>query len=331
LRDIGTEQAVFVSTVIPTIGRPTLSRAVESVLAQVLDGDEFEVIVVNDSGRELPDADWQHLDQVHVISTNRRERSVARNAGAAVAKGRYLHFLDDDDWILPRAFLHFQSLAACTASAWLYGGSQLVDRMGTRLIQLHHQLSGNCFTQVMAGEWIPLQASLVASDAFFRVGGFNPGLSGPEDVDLCRRVALQYDLAFTRAVVACVGMGAENSTTDQAGSVKGRRRARERILSAPGAFSRMRGSATSSYWHGRILRAYLTSAAWNVNDGRGFAALSRAGSGLAALALSGHHVFSRSYWQAVARRYESETFTKASRRESGSSLRRELPGAGTSK
>jgi len=54
--------------------------------------DDFEVIIVNDSGQPLPEADWQKSKRVRIINTNRRERSVARNAGAAIARGRYLHF-----------------------------------------------------------------------------------------------------------------------------------------------------------------------------------------------------------------------------------------------
>jgi glycosyltransferase involved in cell wall biosynthesis len=38
------------STIIPTVGRPELSRAVESVLKQDFQTDQSEVIVVNDSG-----------------------------------------------------------------------------------------------------------------------------------------------------------------------------------------------------------------------------------------------------------------------------------------
>ena len=74
---------MFSSTIIPTINRSTLSRAVQSVLDQQFTQDEFEVIVVNDSGNPLPDMPWMHSLRVRVIETNRRERSVARNTGAA--------------------------------------------------------------------------------------------------------------------------------------------------------------------------------------------------------------------------------------------------------
>ena len=41
---------MFLSTVIATIGRPTLRRSVESLLSQQVAPDDYEVIVVNDSG-----------------------------------------------------------------------------------------------------------------------------------------------------------------------------------------------------------------------------------------------------------------------------------------
>ncbi|MGH2524992.1 MAG: glycosyltransferase family A protein, partial [Anaerolineales bacterium] len=99
---------MFCSVVIPTIGRATLGRSVQSVLAQDCGAAGFEVIVVNDSGRPLPEAAWQRADGVRLITTNRRERSVARNTGAALAKGDYLCFLDDDDWLLPGALEAFR-------------------------------------------------------------------------------------------------------------------------------------------------------------------------------------------------------------------------------
>ena len=39
-----------------------------------------------------------------VVNTHHSERSVARNTGAALSHGDYLHFLDDDDILLPGAY-----------------------------------------------------------------------------------------------------------------------------------------------------------------------------------------------------------------------------------
>lgn len=302
---------MFCSIIIPTIGRVELSRAVESVLQQNFTNADFEVIVVNDSGRSLPDANWQYSTRVQVIHTTQRERSVARNTGAAIAKGEYLHFLDDDDWLLPDALETFWQLAGKNPmAAWLYGGSQLVDRAGHPIIKLIHQMSGNCFIQVMAGEWLPLQSSCIKTKHFFARGGFNPQITGPEDIDLCRRIALYGDMAVTSNLVACIGMGVEKSTTDYDRSPIYSRWAREAILDEPGVFSRMLDSADNAAWTGRILRIYLTSVVWNLQHKKGFTAASRLAYGVVSLLTAKGHLFSPDYWNAIAKNYESETFAR---------------------
>jgi glycosyltransferase involved in cell wall biosynthesis len=305
---------VFSSTIVPTICRPTLSRAVHSVLDQVLEEDDFEVIVVNDSGEPLPSADWHSSPRVRVIDTQRRERSVARNTGAATARGRYLHFLDDDDWLVPGALRTMWELAQRSPDAgWLYGSTRVADRQDRPLLQLRHGLQGNAFTPVMAGEWIPLQASFIKADAFFAVGGFAPTLSGPEDVDLCRRVLLRGQLAGTAADVAWIAMGREGSSTDYDRHASASRRARERILDQPGVATRLRASATSPEWLARIVRIYLTSAVWNVQHRRGFTAASRLVFAVLSLVQSGGYVLVPDYWRAVATAYRSHTFERGLR------------------
>jgi glycosyltransferase involved in cell wall biosynthesis len=305
---------MFCSTIIPTVGRASLERAVSSVLSQDFPAAESEVIVVNDSGQALEQAEWMASPRVQVATTRRRERSVARNTGAALARGGYLHFLDDDDWLLPGALAAFQDLALRSPqAAWLYGVSRLVDRQGGELIELHHGLNGNCFIQVMSGEWVPLQSSLVKAEAFFKLGGFNPAITGPEDVDLCRRVALTGELAGTEAPAACIGMGSQGSTTDYQRSPSFSRLAREQILENPGVFRRMftsAGLAAAPGWYGRMARVYLTSAAWNLRRGRGLHALSRTGFCLTAMLLAGVRLFSPRYWAALFTHYDSPTFRR---------------------
>lgn len=302
---------MFCSTIIPTIGRPTLARAVNSVLSQDTSLFDVEVIVVNDSGHELPKADWLSDDRVRVFHTNRRERSVARNTGAACARGEYLHFLDDDDWLLPGAFEQFWRLTREFPEAvWLYGGTQLVDRANHPLIQLHHGLQGNCFVQIMAGEWIPLQSSFIRTQTFFDIRGFLPGLSSTQDVDLCRKAALVGDFAETEVLVSCVGMGELNSTTNRTQHLDYARWAREQILNMPRVFPRMRASATQGFWVGRMARLFLTSMVWNLQHRKLFTAGSRAVYGLASLALGVPYYFSGEFWQAVRKPYASKSFAK---------------------
>lgn len=299
---------MFCSTIIPTIGRHSLKRAVESVLNQELPSADFEVIVVNDTGCPLPPASWQESERVQIIQTSQRERSVARNTGAAVARGSYLHFLDDDDWLAPGALAHFWRLSQQTQVHWLYGVSQLVDRQHKPLIRLQHGLQGNCFMQVMAGEWIPLQSSLIKAEAFFQVGGFNPRISGPEDIDLLRRIALSNELAETTNLIANIVMGSDGSTTDYSNHHKVSQWSREKILEVPGVFSAMRKSATTPYWKGRLTRVFLTSFVWNAQRARVGVATSRGFAGIASMLFSGAAILSMDYWRALSKPYASSTF-----------------------
>lgn len=308
---------MFSSTVIATIGRPSLARSVNSVLGQRFEADDFEIIVVNDSGDSLPPEDWQQSKRVRIIDTYRRERIVARDTGAAISRGRYLHFLDDDDWLLPGALQALYNLSRTSPAAWLYGATQLVDRADSPLITLDHQMQGNCFVQAMAGEWLPLQASLINSKTFFKVGGFRHDLLVTQDVDLFRRVSLHDDIAGVSQVVCCVQMGAEGSSTDYSAAPRMSRAARELILDEAGVWARLQSSAQAGEWKGRISRVYLTSMIWNLQCRRLFTALSRGCHGLASLATGTTTLLSSRFWSALTQPYESPTYARGFARVQG--------------
>ncbi len=305
---------MFCSTIVPTVGRQTLSRAVCSVLDQKFDQDDFEIIVVNDSGMPLSEEEWQDSHKVRIIKTVRRERCVARNTGAAIAKGRYLHFLDDDDWIMPDALNNLWELAKTTDESWIYGGYRLVDSFQKPVGEFYPDETGNCFVRFVAGEWLPLQASLIKANDFFAVGGFSSLeslLGGDEDVDLARKLSLSNDIAGVQELVATIRVGLDESTTNYSNLQEQSRQSREKVLNAQNVYSRIRSSAASrtgdaSYWYGRVFWTYLTSAIWNLQRKRLFTAISRTAYGISSLALSGKHIFSSRFWRGATRPHIAE-------------------------
>jgi len=297
---------VFSSTIIPTINRSTLSRAVHSILDQDFEIEDFEVIVVNDSGVPLPEMEWMHSRRVHVIDTNRHERSVARNTGAAIAGGRYLHFLDDDDLLLPSALQAFWELDQRKGDAiWLNGSYQSVDNHGNVIENIHPENNGNNFALLMSGEGIPLQASFLDTPYFFKAGCFDPKITGVEDRDLGRRLAMIGNICHTNTSVAQIRIGLVGSTTNWSIIAEGDRSSREKAFSLKDSFPRLWDSAKTciwhgqvkrSYWHGRVSRAYLASTIWNIKHGNWFLALSR---GIAAIAFMNYRIFSMDFWQGM--------------------------------
>jgi glycosyltransferase involved in cell wall biosynthesis len=301
---------MFCSTVIATIGRPTLSRAVKSVLAQRLVEDEFEVIVVNDSGKVLTQEDWHRSKRVRIINTNRRERCFARNSGASIAKGKYLHFLDDDDWISNGALQGFWDLAGrAPHAAWLYGAARFITPTGEVYGELEHSFSGNCFTQLVAGVWIPLQASLIDATAYFDVGGFDPSYLSTQDLHLSRCISLRGSFAGMELLVAHILRGGDwTSSTDYGRAPEFVRRGRDSILSEPGAFGRMQSSANNGFWHGRVFHAYSSTALYNLRQMRLFRAIGRTLLAMTSLILAGPRVVSPRFWKAVRTHHVSRSF-----------------------
>lgn len=90
-----------VSVVIPTYNREkTLSRSIDSVLAQTF--DDFELIVVDDASTDDSASVVNQYDDPRIqfiIHDENKGGSAARNTGISHAEGEYIAFLDsDDEW-----------------------------------------------------------------------------------------------------------------------------------------------------------------------------------------------------------------------------------------
>lgn len=293
---------IQVSTIIPTVGRPTLKRAVESVLHQQVDDAAYEVIVVNDRGNPLAEAPWQQDPRVRIVTTQKRNRCVARNVGAAVARGRYLHFLDDDDYLLPGAWHALLAAAKRTPTAILvYGGTQFVDAQGQILGSFNLYKDGSCLVEMLAAIWIPLQASLVRSDIFFEVGGFDQTMPAAEDLDVTRRLAYIGAFVAVEAPVCAILRGEHwGSVSENHLTLECNRRGRDQMLDKRHALTALLHSAgKDSFLHGRILHAYIAGQRSNHALGHHLTATSRLLQGMLAFLRSGKHVLSGSYWQAI--------------------------------
>lgn len=84
---------------------PYLRKCVDSLLAQDLSGEEYEIILVDDgSPDQCPQICDEYADKfqnISVIHRNNGGLSAARNSGLAVAKGEYVQFVDSDDYLEP--------------------------------------------------------------------------------------------------------------------------------------------------------------------------------------------------------------------------------------
>lgn len=92
---------IFFSIIIPTFNRATfLNKTINHVLSQTF--LNFEVIVIDDGSTDdtfyVIDEISKKDNRIFYFYQNNAERAVARNNGASKARGKYLIFLDSDDF-----------------------------------------------------------------------------------------------------------------------------------------------------------------------------------------------------------------------------------------
>lgn len=102
-------QAPFVSFIITTYNMPTeyLEECIKSILQLSLNAREREIILVDDGSdicaiNELT----EYLSQIIYLRQPNQGASVARNYGMMIAKGRFIQFVDGDDYLVQTAYEH---------------------------------------------------------------------------------------------------------------------------------------------------------------------------------------------------------------------------------
>ncbi|MBS0305635.1 MAG: glycosyltransferase family 2 protein [Proteobacteria bacterium] len=194
--------APTVSVVVPAYNAAAfVGRAVDSVLAQ--SGVDYELLVVDDGSSDGTVAVLAaYGDRLRVLVQANAGPAAARNRGLHEARGRYVAFLDADDWWLPeklarqvalldgRPEIGFCSTATrvvteggAPAGEWpcVPGERPLLETLFVRSAAVSGSTSG-----VLARRELLLGA-----------GGFDEALRGFEDPDLWMRLA-------ARAGYACI-------------------------------------------------------------------------------------------------------------------------------
>ena len=103
---------VSVSVIVPVYNSEKfLSRCLDSIVAQK---GSFEIIAVNDGStdksRQILEAYAQKYKNIIVVNQENKGVSAARNQGMAKANGKYITFVDSDDWLEPDALARAVSI-----------------------------------------------------------------------------------------------------------------------------------------------------------------------------------------------------------------------------
>jgi hypothetical protein len=185
----------FFSVVVPTYNRRSmLERALRSVWAQTC--DDYELIVVDDGSTDGTAEFLATLgSDVRTVRQENHGPSAARNAGARIARGDYLAFLDSDDTWFPWTLSNFaEALAEGSTSVlhacWLEirGDTSVADMRAEPLRTARY----DGYLDAGAKGDIHLAAGriVVARTVFEEAGGFDIRLRCGEEHDLALRLGL---------------------------------------------------------------------------------------------------------------------------------------------
>jgi glycosyltransferase involved in cell wall biosynthesis len=184
-----------VSVIIPTFNRRAMVlEAIDSVLAQTTFA--FELIVIDDGSTE---GTFEHLMRLgKSIRIERIERSgpaAARNRGVALAQAPLVAFLDSDDlWAptkLERQIAFMRANPRCAISQtdeiWIRNGRRV--NPGVR----HRKRAGDIFIDSLRTCLISMSATIMRTDLFRSLGGFDEIMMAAEDYDLWLRILIDHD------------------------------------------------------------------------------------------------------------------------------------------
>jgi glycosyltransferase involved in cell wall biosynthesis len=211
------------SVIIPAYNSAaTLARAIESVRAQTWPA--HEIIVVDDgSSDDTASVAESFGDAIRLIRQPNSGVAAARNAGARLATGDWLAFLDADDWYAPdRIRLHAEWIAEDNTLDFLTGDYEYRDDAGNLLgtSMAQHEAGRIMLTKAQGSPRVvmdrPAEIEAFVADhfgdthtlsvprqTFLELGGYPPGFKVCEDVHFLTRLVAKS----RRIAVICQSLG----------------------------------------------------------------------------------------------------------------------------
>jgi glycosyltransferase involved in cell wall biosynthesis len=193
-----------VSVITPTLDRlEFLRRALDSLLGQTY-GDFEAVVVVDGPSPELAEFVAGHPDpRVRLIQRDANGGvAAARNSGLDAARGRYIGFLDDDDLWLPTKLerqVPLLDAGADVVHSLVYvadGDGRVYERPSERGFRLFREAAAAEYPYVWLLRRSSYQISsfLVRRECVDAVGGFDPTLTGIDDLAFAHELWRRYEL-----------------------------------------------------------------------------------------------------------------------------------------
>ena len=183
-----------VSVIIPTFNRAAfLPKTIQSVLDQT--AQDFEIILVDDGSTDnTAEVLDEFKDRLTYIKQTNQGPASARNTGIKKSQGKFLAFVDSDDWWdknklaiqLAEMEKNPEYLISHTQEIWYQKGKLLNQK------KKHRQYHGNIFKHCLPLCAVSLSTVVARRELFDRIDYFDENLPCCEDYDLWLRISINY-------------------------------------------------------------------------------------------------------------------------------------------
>jgi len=184
-----------VSVIIPTYNRlELLKETVESVRSQLF--REFEIIVVDDGSIDGT-AEWlQGRSDIRALSQANAGIATSRNNGAAIARGRWLAFLDHDDLWAKEKLKDQMEFISDNPDVALVAARHV--RLGKRFSAPSHPkwIKGDLLVKAYSESFIHTSSVMIRKDVFDKIGGFPPQYRFADEFDVWLTIARDFTIAY---------------------------------------------------------------------------------------------------------------------------------------
>jgi glycosyltransferase involved in cell wall biosynthesis len=219
--DIGEQQSFdpkpLVSVIIPCFNHSQfLDQAIESALNQTW--QPLEVIVVDDGSTDDTPAVIASYPVVKSLRQENQGLSAARNTGWRASRGRYVLFLDSDDFLSPTALeMGVREITTHPEYAFVTGDYRQVNHEGNLLGESNfpRDVSEPYLTLLRKNYIMNPAMVLYRREVLESFGGFDPKLRATQDYDLYLKIARQFPIGHFRGLMVLYRRY-ENSMTSNA-------------------------------------------------------------------------------------------------------------------
>ncbi|MBT0811352.1 glycosyltransferase [Litoribacter ruber] len=195
-----------------------LKQAVQSALEQNI--EELEILVVDDGSLD-DTSEVAKLLPVRYIYQYNQGLSAARNTGIRHSRGKFLAFLDADDYFKPNSLhTNLDIIQNNPQIAFVAGSHEKVYEETGEVFVLNDTVNENHFYYMLQGNFIGMHAAVLYNKWVFAEYKFDVNLKMCEDYDLYLKITRKYEIIHHEKIIAAYRIHLSNMSSNYSKMLK---------------------------------------------------------------------------------------------------------------